>query len=282
MDLMSIVPEVGEPSVTRIAVQRRPDTRIHCVRSDGLAAVLIFDKIEDVKCWVKIETSGTIEDVLVMPAGSSLENVVYYCVVRTINGATVRYLEKWALLSQCQGGDINRQADAFSYWTGAASVTITGLTHLVAASVVCWANGKDQGTFTVSAGGTIVLAETATAAIVGLSYTADYKSTKLAYAAEGGSALTQPKRVDHLGLVLHNTHYQGLKYGVDFNYLDDLPLVEDGATTSTTKVWDSYDADSVPVNGTLDTDTRLCLRATAPRPCTVLAAVIGLVTYDKM
>lgn len=281
-DLTTIVPEVCEPMVVVIAVQRRPDTRIHFVRSDGKVAVLVFDKAEDVKCWCLVETDGYVEDAVVMPGVSGdLEDAVYYTVRREVNGATVRYLEKWALISECVGGNTSKQADSFYHWTGASSTTVTGLTHLIGRSVVCWANGKDQGTFTVSAGGEITLPEAASAATVGLTYMADYKSTKLAYAAQGGSALTQPKRVDHLGLVLYKTHYQGLQYGVDFDYLDDLPLVEEGTTTSTSQVWESYDADSAPVNGDLDTDTRLCLRATAPRPCTVLAAVITMTTNEK-
>lgn len=43
-----IVPDIGEPSITHVAVQRLPDTRIHCVRSDGKVAVLIYNVAEKV------------------------------------------------------------------------------------------------------------------------------------------------------------------------------------------------------------------------------------------
>lgn len=276
-DLMSIVPEMGEPSIVRVAVQRRPDTRIHCVRSDGTVAVLVYDKVEDVKCWVEIETDGDIEDVVVMPgAAGTREDAVYYVVARSINGSTVRYREKLALLSECEGGTLNKQADAFYHWTGASSTTITGLTHLIGETVCCWANGKDLGTYTVSGAGEITISEAATAAIVGLVYTADYKSTKLGTVTQVGSGLTRNKAAVQLALVLHNTHYQGLQYGTDFDHLDGLPLVEDGVATSADYIWSAYDNNPFPMNGTYDTDTRLCLRATAPRPCTVIAAVVGI------
>jgi hypothetical protein len=49
--------------------------------------------------------------------------------------------------------------------------------------------------------------------------------------------LTQYKNIDHVGFVLANTHALGLSYGQTFDLdgdgntqLDDLPLVEDGAT----------------------------------------------------
>ena len=144
-----------------------------------------------------------------------------------------------------------------------------------------WGNGVDLGTYTV-ASGAITLTTAVTEAIVGLSYTARFMSTKLAYAAQGGSALTQKKRIDHVGLVLRNTHYQGLRYGDSFTTLDDLPLVDAGKITPTDTVWDHYDYDSVEFNGTYDADSRLCLEASAPRPCTVLAAVLSMNTNEKL
>jgi hypothetical protein len=44
--LSALVPEIGSPEIVRMAVQRQPDTRVHFVRSDGTAAVLLFDKAE--------------------------------------------------------------------------------------------------------------------------------------------------------------------------------------------------------------------------------------------
>jgi hypothetical protein len=34
-------------------VQRQPDTRVHFVRSDGTVALLVFDKVEQVICWIE-------------------------------------------------------------------------------------------------------------------------------------------------------------------------------------------------------------------------------------
>ena len=279
-ELTALTPEIGQPEVIRTAVQRKIDTRMHCVRSDGKVVVLVFDKLEEVNCWVPVETSGFVEDVVIIPAEGE-EDAVYYSVRRTINGSTVRYLEKWALVSECEGGSANKQADSFIHYSGASTTTITGLTHLEGEEVVVWGNGADLGTYTV-ASGAITLTTAVTEAIVGLSYTARFMSTKLAYAAQGGSALTQKKRIDHVGLVLRNTHYQGLRYGDSFTTLDDLPLVDAGKITPTDTVWDHYDYDSVEFNGTYDADSRLCLEASAPRPCTVLAAVLSMNTNEKL
>lgn len=282
VDLTQFCPEVGEGGFTRIAVQRNPDTRIHAVRADGGVGVLIFDPLEEVRCWVEVETDGFVEDVFVLPgAATSDEDKVYYLVNRTINGSTKRYLERWALESECVGGTLNKQADSFLTYTGSAVTTITGLSHLEGETVVVWGNGKDLGTKVVASGQITGLSEAVTNAVVGLSYEARFQSTKLAYAAGKGAPLTQRKRVDHVGLILADTHYQGLRYGPDFDHLDELPLWEDGTATTAHTVHENYDADAIEFSGTWDTDSRICLVAEAPRPCTVLAAVVSITTHDK-
>jgi hypothetical protein len=209
----------------------------------------------------------------------NIEDQVYYVVNRTINGSTVRYIEKMAREGQCTGGTLNRQADAFIAIDQASSTTISGLDHLEGESVVVWANGKDLGSYTV-ASGSITASEAVTTAIVGLPYTAQYKSAKLAYGAQNGTAINMKKRPIHIGLLLFDTHYQGLQYGQDFDNLDGLPLVESNETTAAHTVWEEYDEPVMALDGSWDTDARLCLQATAPRPCTVAACVIGVDTKE--
>ena len=104
-DLCQIVPEIGSPGIVRMAIQRQPDTRVHCVRSDGTVALLVFDQAEDVLCWVEVDTDGEVEDAVVLPAQSGItDDYVYYVVKREINGSTVRYLEKWAQANETVGG----------------------------------------------------------------------------------------------------------------------------------------------------------------------------------
>ena len=277
-DLSAIVPEIGSPSIVRVAVQRMPDTRIHFVRSDGKVAVLVFEKIENVACWLMVEMDGNVEDVAVLPGTE--EDSVYYTVNRTINGSSVRYLEKWALESECQGGATCKLMDSHITYSGASTASMTGLGHLEGETVCVWGNSKDLGTYTV-ASGAITLSEAVTLAFIGLPYTAQFKSAKLAIASQTGNPLTQRKRLDHVGLILADTHAQGLTYGQDFDHMDNLPLMESYAAVDQDSVWDAYDADSIELNGTWDTDARLCLQAASPRPCTVLAVVLSGAGHDK-
>lgn len=275
-------PEIITGTIVRIAIQRIPETRIHCILSDGTAAVLVYDSLENVQAWVKVVTTGTIEDVIVMPNPGATEDLVYYSVKRTINGSTVRNLEKWALENECQGGTLNKQMDAFGVYSGVSTTTIpTGMANT---SLVVWADGKVVGgtdtnanpiSYMTDGSGTLTLPIAVSNAVYGLAYTAQFKSTKLSSNdPREGSGLTQKGRIDHMSLIMYNTHYQGLKYGTDLSTLDPLPLVEDSAVTAIDTVWPTYDHDAFEMNDIWSSDSRVCLQAQSPLPCTVLGAFV--------
>lgn len=283
-ELTRLAPEICSDNVVAIGVQRQPDTRLHFVLADGTVAVLVYDLEDDVIAWWKCELDGDVENVIVMPGVP--DDKVYYVVNRTLASGTVRYLERFARLDQCSGLPDARLSDAHVIYSGVATTAITGLSHLEGQSVVVWGytsgatSGIDLGTFTVSGGAITGLGASVVWACVGIGYTASFKSAKLAYGAQGGTALNQHKRLVKLGLILHNTHYQGLRYGTDLDYLDGLPLVEEGVETASNTMWSEFDKPMVAVSGTWDTDTRLYLEAASPRPCTVMAAVVGTTTHE--
>jgi len=274
-DLTALVPEIGDQRFLRRAFQRFPDRRLHLVLGDGTAAILIFDKLENVICWVKVTTDGTIEDVVTIPgpSGTKIEDRVYYVVKRTINGSTKRYLEKWARMDQCTGAADNRLADSYVTGTLSGSTTVP-VAHLEAKTVCLWGNSKYLGTYTVSSGA-ITASEAITGTyVVGLVYTAQYKSGKRAIAEWQRMMLTQHKKIDALGLVLSNVHHTGLQYGPDFTTMDDIPQVVDGTPVTTDTIHSTLEIDPTGFPGEWDTDPRLCLEATAPKPCTVLAVTL--------
>jgi len=287
-DLTSFVPDLavaegGEPLTTpgiaMIEVQRQPDTRVHAVLNDGTVRVLIYDPTEEEKAWVKVETDGVVEDVCVLPGqtGATVaEDLVFYVVRRTINGATVRYLERWAMEDECWGGDVCKLVDSHVTGTNALAVAeISGLGHLVGETVCVWGGGADLGTGTVDANGKVALSASFRGNwVAGLSYTARFKSTKLAYAAQLGSALNQKKRVVRLGVVLANAHSQGLRYGRDFTTMRDLPMTYKGQTATEPVVRVAHDDAQFAFPGEWNTDSRLCLEAASPRPVTILGVTL--------
>lgn len=276
-DLTALAPEIGNTGFVRRAFQRYPDRRLHLVRADGTVAIMIFDKLENVTCWVDVETDGFVEDVVVLPGAPDArrEDRVYYTVRRTIDGQTKRFHEKWSTEAQGQGEADTRLADCHVAGTLSASTSIP-VAHLEGETVCIWGNGKDLGTAVVT-GGVATAPEAITGPYcAGLPYTARYKSAKRALSDTGALLLSERKRIRALALILANTHCQGVRYGEDFDNLDDLPLIEEGGTYDTDTVWTEYDHDAFTVNGTWKSDARLCLEASSPRPCTVMAALLKM------
>lgn len=410
-DVSALVPAIGKPGIVCTALQRQPDTRAHFVRSDGTAAVLIYDSIEEVLCWVNVVTDGEIEAVTVLPAkNGESDDQVYYTVKRSLtptdniwseanvleyggafgtdvtaagleinnvdppagtnfcnwqgttaagrthelritpttsvgpirvighvnegtlldvtlaegvesvltinvpstetgwriisNTANIamgtwacelyditstvkRYLEKWALEDNCIGATVSRQADSHIIFSNApASTTVSGLEHLEGEEVVVWADGLCMSdasgeieTFTVS-GGEITLthmgsAYEATTGMVGLAYEARFRSGKLLQLqVQLGSAISSHKNISQLGLILRYAHPKALEFGRDFDNMDPMPEVEEGAIIDPDEVREDYDGEAISFPGSWGTDERLCLKATAPRPVYVLAAMI--------
>lgn len=288
-DISKIAPEIFEAGIVKIAVQRQPDTRIHCLLADGTVVLLIHDPLENLRCLVTQSTPGAagfVEDIIVMPG--TLESRVYYCVRRTVNGNTIRCLERFAMASECRAGLLHKQVDSHIAYTGAPTATVSA-PHLAMQQVVIWADGaalldeaNEVKLFTLNGVGQVALDTMVTNYVVGLPYTATYKSTKLAYAAQAGTALTQTKRLTHLGLIFSNTHGKGIYYGKSFTTMDTLPRNVNGAPVAVNHIWEDLDLNATSFMGGWDTDCRLHLKSNSLLPCTILAAVVGIDVHEKV
>jgi hypothetical protein len=94
--------------------------------------------------------------------------------------------------------------------------------------------------------------------------------------------MTMRKRVDRLALVLHQTHNNALFVGGDTGHLDPMPRVTDaGATVDANKIYAEYDKFGFPFDGDWDEDSRLYIRAKAPRPATIMAALPRVNTNES-
>lgn len=283
MDLSVFAPDFNEVGITQIAVQMKPDIRVHCVRTDGTVGVLVYDRLENVIAWVDVESPGAdgfIEDVAVLPG--VVEDQVYYIIKRTINGGTERHIQKWALESEARGEALSKIADDFSVYTGPpTSLPFQGeLSYIVGETVVVWSDGADIGEFVVDAPGHLDISPLTTSnCVAGLKYIAQFKSSKLGELQ--GIGLLERKKVTRLGFIAKWLHFQGLQYGPTFDELYDLPLVEDGADVPPDTVHEDYHEDDFSFGGDWDTDSRICLQAAAPRPCTLLACLAVLESIER-
>lgn len=282
-------PTILNAGVTICAVQRIPDTRIWNVMDDGTVVCLTYEKTEDVIAWTTFETDGFVEDVVVLPNVDGDD--VYFIMRRTINGVTKRYRERLSYDSEAMGGTNNYIADSFKEQDVVATATITGLSHLEGKDVVVWAAGEpvldanlDPATFTVTAGQITLPAPVTGRVIVGLPYEGRWKSTKLAYAAQTGTAMSQRKNVLAVSPILYATHNKAALFGTSFDgNMDPINQVfemEDlGAAMLDTDR--DYDYDAFPVEGDWSPDARLCIKFRSPLPATVLGVGIMMEAHEN-
>jgi len=217
----------------------------------------------------------------------------------------VRFHEKWAMENECTGLPIAKHLDAHYVFSSAAPVTsiIGAVSYFAGETVSVWGwntqapfvdgngneAGVDLGLYPVDSTGSVANLELdgesfpVTNAIIGLPYTAQWQSMKESFAAALGTPLNQPKRINKLGLILANTHAQGILSGPDFDHLDplpeiDLPQLANAQGPDLNAILNSYDFQMSGFNDIWSTDSRVCLQAQSPRPCIALAFTTEMTT----
>jgi len=185
------------------------------------------------------------------------------------------------------GGTAHRATDARLFTAYAASgemrlkvSTIAGLTHLEGETVKVFADGFVETDKTVSSGA-ITLDNPSSVVHVGLQYEKRWKSLKLAFAADSGTAVGEPKNIADVTLVLLEAAEGSVSVATEDS---------DGENTFAEldlRLATQIDGDPVPfftgevslgVVAGYDTDLRLILKSTDPTPATVIGIVPELET----
>lgn len=159
------------------AYAQSPNSIAWVVMDDGSLISLTYLKEHEVWGWTRHESGAGafFEDVTVV--ADEGEDIPYFIVRRTIDGETVRYIER---LHSRAFDDVN---DAFFVdcgltYSGAPATEISGLDHLEGAEVVALADGNVVRNLTVAAG-KITLENAASKVHVGLPYEAALQTLNL-------------------------------------------------------------------------------------------------------
>jgi hypothetical protein len=128
-------------TLTDIAYAQLPHSMVWATRSDGKLLGLTYLREHDIAGWHQHDTGagGVFERVAVLPAVT--EDEVYVIVRRTIDGASVRYIEKLARRQIDAVEDGVFMDSALSY-DGVPVQLISGLDHLEGEVVSVLADGK--------------------------------------------------------------------------------------------------------------------------------------------
>lgn len=249
-DLSALADHLTVGGIVEIAYQREPLPVLWCVRADGVLLGCTYDPAQKVVAWHRHVTDGLVESVCVCPTATTEE--VWIVVARTVGGATVRYVERIV--------DGSHVGDACTVYSGAATATITGLSHLNGEAVAVVADGFEIPGLTV-AGGQVVLPAAATAVTVGLPFTSTLTPNRPDFQGDRLSTMGKKKRwVDAWVRVLETI-------GITIN--GDTPAFRDGADALGTAPA-AYTGDIRLENLGTEGEPDIVVTQTKPFPATIL------------
>lgn len=252
-------------TIVDMAYAKSPYPLVWCVSSDGTLLGLTYSPAHKISAWHHHDTDGAFESVCVVTEGD--ESVLYAIVRRTINGQSVRYVERM------HTRQVNTLTDSFFVdagvrVTGNAITTISGLSHLEGKTVSILADGAVQPPQVV-AGGVVKIPHPANIITVGLPITSDLQTLPFSFATEGyGQGRT--KNINKVWLRVHNS--SGVYAGPSFDKLTQFKQ----RTTEPYGAPPSMVTVEIPITITnsWQQDGSVCIRQSDPLPLIVASMTI--------
>jgi hypothetical protein len=265
-DLSLIAPHLFDGyNVVDMCLTRTPVPIVWVIRSDGKLLGITYMPEQKVFAWHQHETDGLFESVAAV--NESGRDVLYVTVQRSVNGQTVRYIER---LSDRL---VNNLFDSFIVdsgltYNGVSATTINGLHHLEGKIVVALANGAVVKNLTVT-NGAITLPQAATLVHVGLPITSRIKTLPVSFE---GPALGQGmvKSVNRTAIRVYRT--SGLMVGYDVNNLVQFKQRTSEPYGSAPE-WITDELD-ITIKPDWNTSGQVVIQQTDPLPVTVLSMVM--------
>lgn len=192
---MSVLSEHATKSgIVSMAYQQEPDSILFAVRSDGVLATMTVDRDQDVVGWARQITDGAFESVASIPTQDG--DQVWAVVRRTVNGQSVRYIERFVDGCQVDGGVFSTSATAKTVWGG--------LAHLEGRTVDIVADGVVMQRQSVSSG-QITLPRAAKTVQAGLPFTSRIKTLTPEVMGGTGSAQGNSMRIGEVTIRFFET-----------------------------------------------------------------------------
>ncbi len=143
-DLTVFSNHITGDGILDMTFQRTPDPTLWCIRSDGEIAIMNYERDQNIFSWSRIVTKSgdEFESAAIIYGGTNSEDEVWVSVKRTINGSTVRYIERFYDRNLPDDLDDLKFIDSgITCNSTPATTTITGLDTLEGAQVSVLADG---------------------------------------------------------------------------------------------------------------------------------------------
>lgn len=163
-DITILSEHITLSGIRELAWQKTPEPWLWALREDGTLACCTYEaQDENVVAWTprSTATGDRFDSICVIPDGAGGENL-WAISRRVVNGATVRYVERFQsdVLSDCGVGVMVL-----------GSSSAAGFSHLVGRQVDVIGDGAYMGRFTVDGSGVVNFGRTVASATIGLPYT---------------------------------------------------------------------------------------------------------------
>jgi hypothetical protein len=252
-------------SLSDMAYQQQPYQVLWCIRSDGTLLSLTYLKEQEVFGWAKHSLgNGVVESVATIPGDP--EDEVWMVVRRTVNSATVRYVERMKTFNYGTSLEDAFFMDSGLTYNGAAITAVSGLSHLEGEAVQVLADGLVVTGLTVSSGA-ITLTTAASKIHIGLLNTPEFETLDAVTQDDDGTLQGILKRITNVSIRLVTS--QGGLYGPDSSTTDSIPYRD---TTTPFTGW----TDDLSFDEQDDLTATVYLTCDEPLPFEIAAILIDL------
>ena len=279
-DLTVLADHITNGGLIDVAYQQEPHSILWAVRTDGLLLGFTYNREQDVLGWHRHPIGGNaiVECIEHIPNPNATQDDLWMIVRRTINGQTKRYIE----YLETDFTEDNVLNDAFFVdsglsYNGAATTTLSGLSHLEGQTVQVLVNGAAHPDRVVTSG-SISLQVSATTAAVGLGYDSTLETMRLEAGARDGTAQGKTKRVNKV--VIRFLQTVGAVAGPDVNTLDRIQF-RTGSDPMNQSVPLFTGDQLMEWPSGYDFDGYIVVKQNQPLPMTIIAIMPQVTTQDR-
>ena len=268
VDMSIMAPHLfNSKTITDLAYSRAPDQRLWAVRSDGYLLSMTYVPEQQVYGWNQHNTDGVFESVCVIPENN--EDAVYVVARRTIDGRSVRFIERFKTRL------FDAQEDAYfvdcgSTYDSTPTTTISTAWHLEGETVTILADGAEvtpqevvNGAFTIPTAASVIH--------YGLPYNSDMQGLPLAL--EGAPAGGQGRTKNVNKVYVRVSRSSLIQAGPTFTKLRRYParaISDDYGSPPALRTGEV----SMSIDPSWNQDGSWCLRQSAPLPLMVLSVAL--------
>lgn len=197
-DLNILANHISGKGFVETAFAQQPDSIFWCITADGKLVGMTYERDQKVVGWHRHSTLGEFESVATIYGGPDADEV-WFSTRRTVDGQTVRYIERF-------DPDFRVHLDAedkLAWWyldcgkriISATDIThVTGLSHLEGNTVGILGDGANQPTRVVT-GGVIDIQEPSKNILVGLPYISVMRPMNLNIPVQDGTVQGRKMRI---------------------------------------------------------------------------------------